>query len=62
MVCLLFLTFFLTNLPNPLGGNIDCPFIRKGARQDLPIEVEGALFSLGDLHACQGDSEVAGAP
>jgi len=51
-----------TNLPNPLGGNIDCPFVKTGAKLHLPIEVEGAIFSLGDLHACQGDGEVVGAP
>lgn len=51
-----------TNLPNPLGGNIDCPFVKVGAKLYIPIEVEGAMFSLGDLHACQGDGEVVGAP
>lgn len=51
-----------TNVPNPLGGNIDCPAVRIGAKLYIPIEVEGALFSLGDLHACQGDGEVVGAP
>jgi amidase len=51
-----------TNLPNPLGGNIDCPHVRVGAKLYLPIEVPGALFSLGDVHACQGDGEVVGAP
>ena len=60
MVYLLFLTFFLTNLSNPPGGNIECPFMSKGARQDLSIEVKGALFSLGDHHACQGDGEAGG--
>ena len=51
-----------TNCPNPLGGNIDCPYARVGARIYLPVEVEGALFSLGDVHARQGDGEVVGAP
>jgi len=51
-----------TNRPNPLGGNIDCPYARVGARIYLPVEVEGALFSLGDVHARQGDGEVVGAP
>jgi len=51
-----------TNCPNPLGGNIDCPFARVGARIYIPVEVEGALFSLGDVHARQGDGEVVGAP
>ncbi len=26
----------------------------------LPVEVEGALFSIGDTHAAQGDGEVCG--
>src|SRR5690606_15411306 len=26
----------------------------------LPVEVEGALFSVGDTHAAQGDGEVCG--
>lgn len=51
-----------TNLPNPLGGNQDCPAVRVGARLYIPVEVRGALFSLGDVHACQGDGEVVGAP
>ncbi len=51
-----------TNCPNILGGNIDCPFVRVGARLHIPVEVDGALFCLGDVHACQGDGEVVGAP
>ncbi len=51
-----------TNHPFPLGGNLDVPAIRTGAKVYLPVEVPGALFSLGDIHACQGDGEVVGAP
>ena len=51
-----------TNLPNPLGGNIDVPQVRTGSKVYIPIEVNGAMFSLGDVHACQGDGEVVGAP
>jgi amidase len=51
-----------TNDPNPLGGNCDIPAVKTGCRLHLPIEVPGALFSLGDVHACQGDGEVVGAP
>ena len=51
-----------TSCPNPLGGDIDCPFVRTGSRLYIPVEVEGALFSLGDIHARQGDGEVVGAP
>jgi amidase len=51
-----------TSLPNPLGGNCDIPAVKAGCRLHLPIEVPGALFSLGDVHARQGDGEVVGAP
>jgi amidase len=47
---------------NRLGGNQDIPAVCTGARLYLPVEVDGALFSLGDVHACQGDGEVVGAP
>lgn len=46
----------------PLGGNQDVPAVRTGSRVYLPIQVPGALFSLGDVHARQGDGEVVGAP
>jgi amidase len=48
--------------PGRRGGNLDCPQICVGARVYLPIEVEGAMFYLGDVHARQGDGEVVGAP
>lgn len=51
-----------TNAPNLLGGNCDIPAVKTGCRLHLPIETPGALFSLGDVHACQGDGEVVGAP
>jgi acetamidase/formamidase len=35
-------------------------FMRAGTKLYLPVEVEGALFSLGDAHAAQGDGEVCG--
>ena len=50
------------NQANPLGGNCDIPAARAGCRLHVPVEVPGALFSLGDVHACQGDGEVVGAP
>ena len=46
--------------PRPTGGNIDCRELVAGSRLQLPIAVEGGLFSLGDGHAAQGDGEVAG--
>jgi amidase len=51
-----------TNLANRLGGNYDVPAVKTGSKLYLPIEVRGALFSLGDVHARQGDGEVVGAP
>jgi amidase len=44
----------------PHGGNMDVPEIGPGVRLYLPIEVEGALFYLGDCHAVQGDGELCG--
>jgi acetamidase/formamidase len=46
--------------PGRTGGNLDCRELVVGARLFLPIEVEGALVSVGDAHAAQGDGEVAG--
>ncbi len=40
------------------GGNMDCKYLRKGTILYLPVFVEGALLSAGDLHAHQGDGEV----
>jgi acetamidase/formamidase len=42
------------------GGNIDTKHLTRGATLYLPVEAEGALFSLGDGHAAQGDGEVCG--
>lgn len=46
--------------PRFSGGNLDCKELVAGSRLYLPIPLEGALFSLGDGHAVQGDGEVAG--
>ena len=42
------------------GGNMDTKHLTKGAHLYLPIEAEGALYSMGDGHAAQGDGEVCG--
>ena len=42
------------------GGNIDDWRIGKGATMYYPVAVDGALFSVGDPHAAQGDSELSG--
>jgi acetamidase/formamidase len=51
---------FSTIPPYHHGGNLDTKHLTRGAKLYLPIEVEGALFSLGDGHAAQGDGEVCG--
>ena len=42
------------------GGNMDTKHLTKGAHLFLPVEAEGALYSMGDGHAAQGDGEVCG--
>ncbi|WP_240731831.1 acetamidase/formamidase family protein [Egibacter rhizosphaerae] len=46
--------------PRRVGGNMDTRDLVAGTTVWLPVEVEGALFSLGDTHAAQGDGEVCG--
>jgi formamidase len=44
--------------PRENGGNLDTKQITKGAKLFLPVFQDGALFSTGDAHFCQGDGEV----
>ena len=46
--------------PRRVGGNLDIRDLTEGVVLYLPVEVEGALFSIGDTHAAQGDGEVCG--
>ena len=46
--------------PRRMGGNLDIRDLAAGSVLYLPIEVPGALFSVGDTHAAQGDGEVCG--
>jgi acetamidase/formamidase len=46
--------------PRRVGGNLDIRDLTRGSVLYLPVEVPGALFSVGDTHACQGDGEVCG--
>ncbi len=46
--------------PSYTGGNLDNWRIGKGATMYYPVAVKGALFSVGDPHASQGDSELCG--
>jgi acetamidase/formamidase len=42
------------------GGNLDIRDATTGNRIYLPVHHPGALFSLGDVHASQGDTEFSG--
>lgn len=46
--------------PMPSGGNLDDRRIGVGTTMYYPVEVAGALLSMGDAHAAQGDSELDG--
>ena len=46
--------------PGDWGGNMDTPEMRAGVTCYLGVNVEGALFSLGDGHARQGEGEACG--
>lgn len=46
--------------PGSFGGNLDNWRAAKGSTLFLPVGVPGALFSVGDPHASQGDSELCG--
>lgn len=46
--------------PSYYGGNIDNWRVGKGATMYYPVAVPGALVSVGDPHASQGDSEICG--
>lgn len=48
----------LNGTPGEHGANMDCKEITAGSRVYLPVNVEGALLSVGDLHAVMGDGEV----
>ncbi len=47
-----------TDTPDSHGGNMDCHKIVAGSTLYLPVNVPGALLSMGDLHALMGDGEV----
>lgn len=46
--------------PAYFGGNLDNWRLGKGATVYLPVSVPGALLSVGDPHAAQGDGELSG--
>jgi acetamidase/formamidase len=47
-------------VPDAFGGNMDTPEMRAGTTCYLGVNVEGALLSLGDGHARQGEGETCG--
>ena len=47
-------------VPDTFGGNMDTPEMRAGATCYLGVNVEGALFSVGDGHYRQGEGEACG--
>jgi len=47
-----------TGKPGEHGGNMDCKLITAGSTVYLPVFVDGALLSMGDLHAMMGDGEI----
>jgi acetamidase/formamidase len=47
-------------VPGAHGGNMDTPEMRAGATCYLGVNVEGALFSIGDGHYRQGEGETCG--
>lgn len=46
--------------PSTYGGNMDTPELRAGVTLYLPVNVAGAMLSLGDGHARQGEGELCG--
>ncbi|NYD41671.1 acetamidase/formamidase family protein [Nocardioides panaciterrulae] len=46
--------------PAAHGGNMDTPEMRAGTTAYFPVNVPGAMLSIGDGHARQGEGEVCG--
>jgi amidase len=44
--------------PGSHGGNMDNKMITTGVTLYFPVQTNGALFALGDLHAAMGDGEI----
>jgi acetamidase/formamidase len=47
-------------VPERFGGNMDTPEMKVGTTAYLGVNVEGALFSIGDGHYRQGEGEACG--
>jgi len=50
----------LVVVPAAHGGNMDSPEVRVGTTVYLPVNVAGAMLSIGDGHARQGEGEAIG--
>lgn len=46
-----------TETPGEHGGNLDIKEMTAGSTLYLPVCVDGALLSMGDIHGLQGDGE-----
>lgn len=44
--------------PGSHGGNMDNTLISTGCTLYLPVQVEGGLLAMGDLHVAMGDGEI----
>ena len=47
-----------SRIPGAFGGNLDITDLTAGSTLYLPVFHDGALFSVGDGHAVQGDGEI----
>lgn len=47
-------------VPGNHGSNMDITDIKAGTKVYLPVSVDGAMLSMGDIHASMGDGESAG--
>ncbi|NNM35271.1 MAG: acetamidase/formamidase family protein [Gemmatimonadetes bacterium] len=53
-------SMLVTIPPRANGGNMDNKHLLPGTTVYFPVFVDGALFSVGDTHAAQGDGEISG--
>ena len=51
---------FASITPGAHGGNMDTPELRAGVTAYFPVNVPGAMLSIGDGHLRQGEGEVCG--
>ncbi len=47
-------------VPDAFGGNMDSPEVKAGTTVFLGVNVDGALFSIGDGHYAQSEGETCG--